>query len=85
MSFLDGLKKGAAVVGHMVWEQIQADFSKIQKMRADIDLYQEKYEPLSDKELLKKFKNSTGAQKIACGRLLKARGYGSKIKNDDGG
>lgn len=78
MDFLNSLKKGIIVVGQVVGEQIQSDFTKIQKMKRDVDLYQQKFESLSDEELLRKFRSSSGSQKIACGRLLKARGYKPK-------
>ncbi|WP_295735223.1 hypothetical protein [uncultured Oscillibacter sp.] len=78
MSFFDSLKKGAVIVGQAVGEQIQSDFTKMQKMKSDVDFYQQKFESLSDEELLRKFRSSSGSRKIACGRLLKARGYRPK-------
>lgn len=75
MPFLDILKKGATMLGQALGDQIRSDYSKILKMKNDADVYQEKYESLSDEELLRKFRNSSGAQKAASGRLLKARGY----------
>lgn len=78
MSLFDSLKKGAKVVGQAAVEQYKEDAKKLQKMKEDAEEYEERFSSLSDEELLRKVKNVSGAKKVACIRLLKARGYHPK-------
>lgn len=78
MSLFDNLKKGAKVVGQAAVEQYQKDAKNIQKMKVDAEEYEERFSSLSDEELLRKIKTVSGARKVACIRLLKARGYRPK-------
>ena len=43
-----------------------------------IERYKEQYDRLDDEHLIRKYKSSTGEQKMACAMLLKERGYGSQ-------
>ncbi len=63
MSIWDGI----AMVG-------KAAHGTVQKKTKSIQKYRDQYASLSDKQLVEKFKNSSGDQKFACAALLKERG-----------
>ena len=65
MSFWDGVK----VVGNAILESVQNQQESIMHYKELCDRY-------DDERLLKQYKSSTGDRKIACGMLLRERGYG---------
>ena len=67
MSLWDGIRE----VGGFVKEAAQQRQERIMR-------YKVSYSNLDDKELFRRYKNSSNGEiKIACGLLLKERGYGS--------
>lgn len=67
MSIWDGIKSvGGAVLGAM------------QEKQRKINELKERYDYLSDDQLIRKYKNSSGDVKIACAYLLRERGYGDQ-------
>lgn len=64
MGFLNILEKG-----------IKAGMGKAQKYKEDVEKYKMQYDRYDDRRLMELFKSSTGARKIACGLLLRERGY----------
>jgi len=74
MGFGDFAKKAAkAGLG-----AVQAGADAMQAKMERIERYKEQYDRLDDKHLIRKYKSSTGEQKMACAMLLKERGYGSQ-------
>ena len=69
MSFWDGVKK----VGNAAYKTMQENMEQIER-------YKEQYDSLDDEQLIKRYKSSSGDQKMACAMLLKERGYGSNNK-----
>lgn len=67
MDFKSFLGK-AAQFGMAVAEQAQAKKDSIERYKSEYDL-------LNDKELIRKYKSTSGDQKMACAMLLKERGY----------
>ena len=51
---------------------------KNQKMQQDYDKYYDRMDRLDDEALKRKYKSSSGIQKVAAASLLKERGYGKK-------
>lgn len=71
MGFLEKAGKFALTAGKIAWEGTQ-------RKVATINRYKERFESLSDEELLRKLKSSYSSQdeRLACEMLLKERGYG---------
>lgn len=78
MSFGDFAKK-AAQLGASAAKSV-ADSAK-QKVER-INMYKERYDVLDDAALIKKFKSSSGEQRMACAMLLRERGYGENMSQD---
>lgn len=67
MSLKDFLKGAAQSAGTYVQSQCES-----------LQEYKDKYESLSDEQLLRKFKSSSGTRRTACLLLLKERGVHPK-------
>ena len=78
MSFGDFAKK-AAQLGASAAKSV-ADSAK-QKVER-INMYKERYDTLDNAALIKKFKSSSGEQRMACIMLLRERGYGENMSQD---
>lgn len=46
-----------------------------------IESYKARFESLDDRELMRKYKSTSGEQRMACAMLLKERGYGNSSDN----
>lgn len=66
MGFLDGLAKA----GKAAYDVTASKMERVQE-------YKYEYASLSDEQLMRKYKSSTGERKYACAMLLKERGYGN--------
>lgn len=64
MGFWDFAKDAARMAGQHAKSQIN-----------EMQEYKEQYEDLDDDALFRKFRNSSGARKMACYQLLKERGF----------
>lgn len=64
MSFWDAVKDVAKATGSYAKSQLN-----------EVQEYKERYESLDDDALYRRFKNSSGAKKMACLQLLKERGF----------
>ena len=53
----------------------QYGIEKSQENKEQVEKYKAQYERYDDEQLKKKFLSSSGACKMACGLLLKERGY----------
>lgn len=71
MSFMESLGKAAGRAAKSAYDGLEAKYENIQK-------YKERNSNLSDEELFKKAKRSSGDEKLACMQLLKERGYGNQ-------
>lgn len=67
MGFLDSVGKIAGSAMNSMQEKMER-----------IERYKERYDSLSDEELFRKMKSSSGDAKMACIALLKERGYGNQ-------
>lgn len=76
---LGDIAKKAAQLGASAAKSV-ADSAK-QKVER-INMYKERYDTLDDAALIKKFKNSSGEQRMACIMLLRERGYGENMSKD---
>lgn len=76
---LGDIAKKAAQVGACAAKSV-ADSAK-QKVER-INMYKERYDTLDDAALIKKFKSSSGEQRMACAMLLRERGYGENMSQD---
>lgn len=75
MGFSDFLK-GVARVGVAA---VQTTYEGAQKKMERIEQYKERYDGLDDQALMRKYKSaSSSEERMACGMLLKERGYGSQ-------
>ena len=74
MGFKDALKTFGAIAVNGVCEDVGRTMNRLSK----IESYMEDYESYSDEELMREYRKRSGDRKIACGRLLKRRGYGSR-------
>lgn len=70
MSFWESLGKLAGSAAGAAANGIQDKYEHVQR-------FKDRNDHLSDEDLIKKFKYSTGDEKFACGLLLKERGYGN--------
>lgn len=68
----------AAKVGMDV-VQTTAENAKAKMER--IESYKARFESLDDRELMRKYKSTSGEQRMACAMLLKERGYGNSSDN----
>lgn len=64
MGLKDFLKGAAQAAGSYAQSQID-----------DLQKYKDQYDRLDDDALFRKFRDSSGARKIACYQLLKERGF----------
>lgn len=69
MSFLKSVGSFAADVGKAA---VRDTMQKAERIQA----YMDRFDSLSDEQLMKKMKSSSGEAKLACIQLLKNRGYG---------
>ena len=46
-----------------------------------IESYKARFESLDDRERMRKYKSTSGEQRMACAMLLKERGYGNSSDN----
>ena len=46
-----------------------------------IESYKARFESLDDRELMRKYKSTSGEQRMACAMLLNERGYGNSSDN----
>lgn len=68
--------KGVAWVGMVA---VQTTYEDAQRKMERIERYKERYDRLDDETLMRKYKSaSSGEARMACGMLLKERGYGSQ-------
>lgn len=75
MGFSDFFK-GAARVGMAA---VQTTCEDAQRKMERIERYKERYDGLDDQALMRKYKSaSSSEERMACGLLLKERGYGSQ-------
>lgn len=63
-------------LGEIAGESLKSSVDEMKKKRARIERYKERYDSYDDHSLIEKYKSSSGEEKIACGMLLKERGYG---------
>jgi hypothetical protein len=69
MSIWDGIKSaGGAIVG------------SLQEKQRKINELKERYAYLSDEQLIRKYKNSTGDVKVACLYLIRERGIADQYR-----
>lgn len=71
MGFWDYAKDAARLAGNYAKSQLD----DAQKYKERVQEYKERYEDLDDDTLFRKYRNSSGAIKTACGLLLKERGF----------
>ena len=71
MSFWD-IVKG---IGNYAVETMQKEQEKAQSRQETIQRYKERFETYDDEKLLRMHRNSSGYIRIACGQILKERGY----------
>ena len=69
MSFLKSVGSFVADVGK---EAVRDTMRKTERVQE----YMDRFDSLSDEQLMKKMKSSSGEAKIACIQLLRNRGYG---------
>jgi hypothetical protein len=70
MGFLDNL-------GNMAGKAAKSVIDDTNKRVENIQKYKAMYEDYDDSKLISKYKSSSGDEKMACGQLLKERGYGN--------
>ena len=63
MAFFDKMKAAAKTAGSYALSQAE-----------ELQNYRNQYSALSDEALIRKFKSSSGARKVACAALIKERG-----------
>ena len=73
-SFLGKAAKVGMDVVQTTAEQAQAKMQRVERYKAQ-------FESLDDRELIRKYKTTSGEQKMACAMLLKERGYGNSSDN----
>lgn len=66
MGFLNTIGKG-----------LQFGAEQLKKNKAEVEDYKAQYERYDDRRLMEMFQSSSGSRKLACGLLLKERGYGN--------
>lgn len=71
MGFFEGLGKVAGEMAKGAVEDMQRKQRNIQRKKEYYDRY-------DDGELLRKYKNLTGDDKLACAMVLRERGYGKQ-------
>ena len=64
MGLFDFVKDAAKTAGNYAQSQL-----------GEVQNYKEQYDRLDDDALFRKFRNASGARKIACYQLLKERGF----------
>lgn len=67
MSLLNMLEKG-----------LKAGIDKAQQNKEEIEKYKMEYDRYDDRRLMELFRSSSGTRKMACGLLLRERGYGQQ-------
>lgn len=67
MGFWDGVGSIAKGIANNMAEKME----RINEIRA-------RYESWEDQDLMRKFKSTSGDEKVAIGMILKSRGYGSQ-------
>lgn len=67
MSLLNILEKG-----------LKAGIDKAQRDKEEVEKYKKAYDRYDDRRLMELFRSSSGARKMACGLLLRERGYGQQ-------
>lgn len=73
-SFLSKAAKVGMDVVQTTAENARAKMERIERYKA-------RFESLDDRELIRKYKSTSGEQKMACAMLLKERGYGNSSDN----
>lgn len=63
MAFMDKMKSAAKVAGTYALSQAE-----------ELRNYRDEYSSLSDKDLIRTFKRTSGTKKVACAALIKERG-----------